>query len=182
MIDFVPKRLFFTKGVGSHKDELQSFELALRNAGIEKCNLVKVSSIFPPGCKVVSRVQGLEALRPGMITYCVMSHLSSNEPRRLIAASVGCAIPADRKAYGYISEHHAFGQKEIVAGDYAEDMAAAMLASTLGIDFDVDAGWDEREEIFKISGKIVKTRNMTQSAFVKSGGFTTVLAAAVFLF
>jgi len=182
MIDFVPKRLFFTKGVGSHKDELQSFELALRNAGIEKCNLVKVSSIFPPGCRVVSRAQGLQALHPGMITYCVMSHLSSNEPRRLIAASVGCAIPADRGAYGYISEHHAFGQKEIVAGDYAEDMAAAMLASTLGIDFDVDAGWDEREEIFKISGKIVKTRNMTQSAFVKSGGFTTVLAAAVFLF
>lgn len=182
MIDFVPKRLFFTKGVGSHKDELQSFELALRDAGIEKCNLVKVSSIFPPGCKVISRAQGLKELRPGMITYCVMSQLSSNEPRRLIAASVGCAIPADRTAYGYISEHHAFGQKEVVAGDYAEDMAAAMLGSTLGIDFDVDAGWDEREEIFKISGKIVKTRNITQSAFVRNGGFTTALAAAVFLF
>jgi len=182
MIDFVPRRLFFTKGVGSHKDELQSFELALRDAGIEKCNLVKVSSIFPPGCKVISKARGLKELRPGMITYCVMSHLSSDEPRRLLVASVGCAIPADKRAYGYISEHHAFGQKEAVAGDYAEDMAAAMLASTLGIDFDVDAGWDEREEIFKISGKIVKTRNITQSAVVKNKGYTTVLAAVVFLF
>ncbi len=57
-----------------------------------------------------------------------------------------------------------------------------MLASTLGIDYDVDTGWDEREKIFKISGEIVKTRNITQSGFVKDKGYTTVLAAAVFLF
>jgi arginine decarboxylase len=179
---FVPKKIFFTKGVGSHKEELHSFELALRSAGIEKCNLVQVSSIFPPGCKVVSRERGLDELRPGNITYCVMSRTSSNEPRRLIAASVGCAIPADTEAYGYISEHHAFGQTVREAGDYAEDLAAAMLASTLGIDFDIDASWDEKEEIFKISGKIVKTRNVTQSAIVKIGGYTSVVAAAVFLF
>ena len=182
MNDFVPKKIFFTKGVGSHKAELHSFELALRNAGIEKCNLVQVSSIFPPGCKVISRERGLKELQPGNITYCVMSRTSSNEPRRLIAASVGCATPADKKAYGYISEHHAFGKTERESGDCAEDLAAEMLASTLGIDFDVDASWDEREEIFKISGKIVKTRNVTQSAIVRNGGYTSVLAAAVFLF
>jgi arginine decarboxylase len=180
--NFVPKKIFFTKGVGSHKAELHSFELALRSAGIEKCNLVQVSSIFPPGCKVVSRERGLKELQPGNITYCVMSRTCSNEPRRLIAASVGCAIPADTNAYGYISEHHAFGQTVREAGDYAEDLAAAMLASTLGIDFDIDASWDEKEEIFKISGKIVKTRNVTQSAIVKNGGYTSVVAAAVFLF
>ncbi len=182
MNSFVPKKIFFTKGVGFHKEELHSFELALRSAGIEKCNLVQVSSIFPPGCKVVSRERGLGELKPGNITYCVMSRTSSNEPRRLIAASVGCAIPADTEAYGYISEHHAFGQTVREAGDYAEDLAAAMLASTLGIDFDIDASWDEKEEIFKISGKIVNTRNVTQSAIAKNGGYTSVLAAAVFLF
>lgn len=179
---YVPKKIFFTKGVGSHKAELHSFELALRDAGIEKCNLVQVSSIFPPGCKVISREQGLKELQPGNITYCVMSRTSSNEPRRLIAASVGCAIPTDKNAYGYISEHHAFGQTQRESGDYAEDLAAAMLASTLGIDFNVDASWDEKEEIFKISGKIVKTRNVTQSTIVRNGGYTSVLAAAVFLF
>lgn len=182
MNDYVPKKMFFTKGVGFHKEELHSFELALRDAGIEKCNLVMVSSIFPPGCKLISRERGLKLLEPGNITYCVMSRNCSNEPRRLIAATVGCAIPADKSAYGYISEHHAFGQTEKEAGDYAEDLAAAMLASTLGIDFDVDASWDEKEEIFKISGKIVKTRNMTQSAIAKNGGYTSVVAAAVFLF
>ena len=178
----VPSQMFFTKGVGTHKEELHSFELALRDAGIEKCNLVQVSSIFPPGCKVISKAQGLRELQAGSITYCVMSRCCSKEPRRLLAASVGLAIPADKKTYGYISEHHAFGKTEKEAGDYAEDLAAAMLASTLGIDFDIDESWDEKKEIFKISGKIVSTRNVTQSTIVKNTWFTTVLAAAVFIF
>jgi len=177
----VPKKIFFTKGVGAHKEELHSFELALRDAGIEKCNLVQVSSIFPPGCKVISRAQGVKELLPGAITYCVMSRCCSCEPRRLIAASIGCAIPADRNTYGYISEHHAFGLTEKQAGDHAEDLAAAMLASTLGIDFNVDESWDEKKEIFKISGKIVGTRNITQSSVLKNRGYTTVIAAAVFI-
>jgi arginine decarboxylase len=179
---YVPKQVFLTKGVGSHKEELHSFELALRDAGIEKCNLVQVSSILPPGCRVISRTQGLKKLKPGGITFCVMSRCASNEPRRLLAASIGCAIPADRGVYGYISENHAFGQTERQAGDYAEDLAAAMLASTLGIDFNVDESWDEKKELFKISGKIVGTRNITQSSIVKNQGYTTVLAAAVFVF
>ena len=112
MLAFVPKKIFFTKGVGTHKDELHSFERALRNAGIEKCNLVQVSSIFPPGCKMIPKSQGLKSLVPGAITYCVMSRCCSNEPKRLLAASVGCAIPADKSSYGYISEHHAFGMTE----------------------------------------------------------------------
>ena len=182
MNDYVPKMIFFTKGVGTHKEELHAFELALRDAGIEKCNLVQVSSIFPPACKVISKERGLKELKPGAITYCVLSRCCSNEPRRLLAASVGCAIPADKKTYGYISEHHSFGQTERQAGDYSEDLAAAMLASTLGIDFDIDESWDEKKEIFKISGKIVSTRNITQSSIVKKHGYTTVLAAAVFVF
>lgn len=182
MRDYVPKKMFFTKGVGNHKEELHSFELALRDAGIEKYNLVKVSSIFPPGCKMISKNQGLKELIPGGITYCIMSRCSSNEPRRLLAASVGCAIPADKSVYGYISEYHAFGQTGKEVGEYAEDMAAAMLASTMGIDFDIDESWDEKREIFKISGKIVRTRDITQSSIVKDGGYTTVLAAAVFVF
>ncbi|OGP13888.1 MAG: arginine decarboxylase, pyruvoyl-dependent [Deltaproteobacteria bacterium GWA2_54_12] len=177
---FVPKRVFFTKGVGVHKEELTSFELALRDAGIEKFNLVQVSSIFPPAAKIVTKSVGLKKLSPGQIVFCVMSRLASNEPRRLLAASVGCAIPTDRKLYGYLSEHHSYGESDTVAGDYAEDLAAAMLASTLGIDLDENLGWDEKKEIYRISDKIVKTSNITQSAIVKSDGkFTTVVAAAV---
>jgi len=177
----VPRRLFFTKGVGAHKEELRSFELALRDAGIEKCNLVQVSSILPPRCKIISRTQGLKELTPGGITFCVLAKCSTNEPRRLIAASIGCAIPSDRNQHGYLSEHHAYGQTEKEAGDYAEDLAAAMLASTLGIEFHEDKSWDERKEIYRISDKIVRSSNVTQSSIVKSG-WSTVVAAAVFLF
>ena len=179
----VPKKMFFTKGVGAHKAELRSFELALRDAGIEKCNLVHVSSILPPECKVISRNEGLKELYPGMITYAVMSRCYGNEPHRLIAASIGCAVPADRQAYGYLSEHHAFGQNEKVAGDLAEDLAVEMLASTLGLEFDEDKSWDENKEIYHLSDKIVRTSNTTQSAVVgPDGNYCTVVTAAVFLF
>jgi arginine decarboxylase len=167
--------------VGTHKEELRSFELALRDAGIEKANLVHVSSILPPRCKIISRTQGLKELIPGGITFCVLARCSTNEPRRLIVASIGCAIPSDRNQYGYLSEHHAYGQTEKEAGDYAEDLAAAMLASTLGIEFDEDKSWDERKEIYRISDKIVRSSNVTQSNIVKTG-WSTVVAAAVFLF
>ena len=180
-MQLVPKKLFFTKGVGRQKEELRSFELALRSAGIEKCNLVQVSSIFPPKCKIISRNQGLAELVPGQITYCVLARSSSNEFSRLIAASIGCALPNDKNLYGYLSEHHSYGQTEKVAGEYAEDLAAAMLASTLGIEFDEDKCWDEKKDVYRISGKIVRTTNTTQSAIVKKE-YTTVLAAAVFIF
>ncbi len=179
----VPKKMFFTKGVGTHKAELRSFEFALRDAGIEKCNLVHVSSILPPECKMISRNEGLKELVPGMITFTVISRCSSNEPHRLIAASVGCAVPADPHAYGYLSEHHAFGQSEKVAGDLAEDLAVEMLASTLGLEFDEDKSWDENKEIYRLSDKIVRTTNVTQSTVIgPEGNYSTVIAAAVFLF
>lgn len=179
----VPKKLFLTKGVGQHSTELRSFELALRDAGIEKCNLVSVSSILPPECKIISKNEGLKELVPGMLTFVVMARCSSNEPHRLIAASIGCAKPADPSAYGYLSEHHAYGETEKIAGDFSEELAVSMLASTLGIEFDEDKAWDEKKEEFRISDKIVRTTNSTQSAVVNPGGdYTTALAAAAFIF
>jgi len=141
----VPKKVFFTKGVGVRKEKLTSFEMALRDAGIAHFNLVTVSSIFPPNCKKVGKDEGLKDLNPGEVVFCVMSRNETNEPNRLMAASVGCAIPTDRKLYGYLSEHHAYGQTDAAAGDYAEDLAAAMLASTLGIELDENLGWDEKK-------------------------------------
>lgn len=178
----VPRMLFLTKGVGKHKEQLSSFELALRNAGIANFNLVRVSSIFPPGCKMLPRSRGLKHLTDGQVVFTVMSSTSTNEPNRLVSASVGIAIPNDRSKYGYLAEHKAFGQTFKKAGDYAEDLAATMLATTLGIDFDVDKSWDERKEIWKISGGIVRTTNVTQSAQGdKFGLWTSVVAAALFV-
>lgn len=178
----VPQKVFFTKGVGRHKDYLQSFELALRDAGIETQNLVTVSSIFPPGCKKISKEEGVKYMKPGSVRFCVMSRNATNEPNRLIAASVGLAIPKDNQQYGYLSEHHSFGDTEEKAGDYAEDLAATMLATTLGIEFDSSKDWDEREKQYKASGKFITTSNVTQSAQGnKDGLWTTVVAAAMFV-
>ena len=178
----VPKKVFFTKGVGVHKEKLASFEMALRVAGLAHCNLVLVSSIYPPGCKIISKEEGLKLLLPGEIVFAVYDRESNNEPNRLVAASVGLAIPTDSSLHGYLSEHHSFGETDEKAGEYAEDLAASMLATTLGIEFNSELDWDEREQIFKMSGKIVRTTNITQSAVGnKDGLWTTVFAAAVFI-
>lgn len=181
-MNLVPSKIFFTKGVGYHKEYLASFEEALRSAGIAQYNLVHVSSIFPPNCKRVSREIGLTHLKPGEVVFCVMARNATNEPNRLIASSIGCALPADPNQYGYLSEHHSYGETEEKAGEYAEDLAASMLATTLGIEFNPDTAWDEREQIYKMGGKITKTINTTQSAIGnKDGLWTTVISAAVLI-
>jgi len=178
----IGQKIFFTKGVGVHKEYLASFEAALRDAGIAQFNLVTVSSIYPPACKKVTREDGLKYLKPGQIVYVVMARTATSEPSRLIAASIGCAIPADPGQYGYLSEHHSFGETDSRAGEYAEDLAASMLATTLGIEFDPELAWDEREQLYKMSGKIIRSTNITQSAIGnKDGMWTTVLSVAVFV-
>jgi arginine decarboxylase len=179
----VPKQMFLTKGVGKHKERLTSFELALRDAGIAAQNLVRVSSIFPPNCKLLSRREGLKFLHPGEVVFAVVAETSTHEPHRLIASSIGVAIPTDRNTYGYLSEHHSYGMAEDQAGDYAEELAAEMLATTLDVDFDPDKSWDEKKQIYRLSNKIVRTANITQSAVGdKRGLWTTVISAAILIF
>ena len=182
MLDLIAKKLFLTKGKGIHEDRLTSFEFALRDAGIAGTNLVLISSIFPPHAKLISRTAGLRQIKPGQILFTIYSKNQTNEPHRMCYASVGIARPKDPKRYGYLSEYESFGQNETQAGDYAEDIAAQMLASSLGIQFDVDKAWNEKRQQWSISGEIYKTQNMTQSTRVdKDGKWTTVFAAAVLL-
>ena len=179
---YVTQEIFLTKGVGKHKEKLTSFEMALRHASIAHLNLVRVSSIFPPKCRLISREKGLQEVHPGQVVHCVLSENATCEPHRLIGASVGIAIPRDSRNYGYISEHHSYGQKGPVVGDYAEDLAASMLATILGVHFDPDASWDERKEVWKIDGKIIRSTNTHQTAMGdKNGLWTTVITAAIFI-
>jgi arginine decarboxylase len=182
-MELIPKKVFFTKGVGVHKDRLASFEDALRNAGIQKQNLVHVSSILPPGIETISKTEGVKLLRPGEVTFCVMAQNDTNEPNRLISAAIGVAVPKERDAYGYLSEHKAFGETGRVSGEYAEDLAATMLATTLGIPFDPEEAWDKRKQVYHASDHVFKTRHICQSAEGHKSGllWTTVVATAVFI-
>jgi len=182
VLDLVAKKLFLTRGKGVHQDKLTSFEYALRDAGIQGTNLVLISSIFPPGAKLISKAEGLKLVRPGSVQFVIYAKQQSNEPHRLMAASVGVARPTDKNKYGYLSEYESFGETEKEAGDYAEDIAAQMLASSLGIKFDIDKSWDEKRQQWKISGEIYKTQNITQSAVGDPlGRWTTVFAAAALI-
>ncbi len=182
MKNFVPKQMFFVKGSGVHKDKLASFEAALRAAGIEKCNLVYVSSIFPPKCKIISSKEGLALLKPGQIVFCVMARNETNEPNRLTSAAIGLAVSNNSLRYGYLSEHHTFGETARVSGKYAEDLAATMLATTLGISFDPELAWNERKKHYKASEHKFISRNICQSAEGdKNGLWTTVISSAVFV-
>ena len=182
MLDLVAKKLFLTKGVGVADDKLTSFEFALRNAGIAGTNIVLISSIFPPKAKLVSRKDGLKLIKPGQVLFTIYSRNQTNEPHRLVSASVGVAQPKDDSKYGYLSEYESFGKDERKTGDYAEDIAAQMLASSLGIPFDIDKSWDEKRQQWTISGQIYKTKNITQTARGdKNGKWTTVFAAAVLI-
>lgn len=179
---FVPKEMFFTKGAGKHRQNLQSFEEALRDAGIAQFNLVRVSSIYPPKCKIVTREKGLKQLSPGQILFVVLAETRTNEPNRLACAGIGLAIPADKSTHGYISEHHGFGMTQKACADYVEDMAASMLATTKGIDLDPDTAYNQRKDLYRAQGLVIRTRAIVQTVEGdKNGLWTTALSAAVLI-
>ena len=176
----VPRQIFFTTGVGIHEEKLASFEMALRDARIAPYNLVRISSILPPHCEFVEREDGVERLQAGEIVFCVLSKASSNEPGSKLGASVGVAVPKDRSMYGYISEHHGFGQSCDELGEYAEDLAAQMLATALGASFDPKVPWDGQRENGRLSGHEVESRSYAMVSEVPDQGpWATVIAAAV---
>jgi arginine decarboxylase len=182
MTNLVPKRMFLTKGVGRSIYQLKSFEDALRQAGVAQQNLVSVSSILPPKCKVIYREDGLKHLKPGAITFCVLARCDTNEHGRLIASSIGIAVPRDRNNWGYLSEVHSHGMNKREAEDMSEDLAAGMLGTTLGLEVDPNKAWSEKEQAYKASGLFIKTSNITQVAKGRKGMWTTTVALAVFLF
>lgn len=182
MVNLVPTKVFLTKGVGRHKYKLKSFEDALRDAGVAQQNLVQVSSILPPRCKAISRESGLKRLTPGEICYCVMARADTDEHGRLVGASVGIALPKDRNNWGYLSEVHGYGMNEQEAADLSEDLAAGMLGTTLGLEVDPNKAWSEKEQVYRSSGLIIRTSNITQTARGMRDLWTTTVAIAMFLF
>ena len=180
--NWIPKNIFLTKGTGVHKEKLASFELALRDAGIASYNLISVSSILPPNCEIIDKNTGNEMLHPGQVVPVVLARSESNIPSTLVSSGVGIAIPKDRNDYGYLSEHHTTDMDANQMEDYVEDLAAEMLATTYGLEFDPDASWDEKRELWNIDDRIVKTKSIVEiSETDSSGKWTTVVCAAVLI-
>ncbi len=182
METILPRQVFLTRGKGQHAQKLVSFELALREAGISPFNLVRVSSIFPPHCRLISRAEGLKKLKPGQVVFLVMSENATDEAHRLISASIGLAIPQDAEQYGYLAEHEGFGESEKEAGAQAEELAAEMLATKLGEVYSRHNFKRGRENYYRINQHLtVRTRSISQVAAGAKGLWTTAVAAAVFV-
>ena len=180
--NWIPKNIFLTKGMGVHKEKLASFELALRLAGIASYNLISVSSILPPNCEIINRDAGKNMLHPGQVVPVVLARSESNKPNTLVSSGVGIAIPKNRNDYGYLSEHHTTGMNKNQMEDYVEDLAAEMLATTYGLEFDPDASWDEKRELWNIDDRIVETKSIVEISDTDSSGkWTTVVCAAVLI-
>ena len=179
--ELVPKNIFLTKGIGVSREKLTSFELALRDAGIASLNLIEVSSILPPNCSFVDKDEGSKSLYPGQIVPVVLARSDSNKIGDLVSSGVGVAVPRDKSDYGYLSEHHCIGMDNLQMEEYVEDLAAEMLATTYGLEFDPDASWDEKRELWSIDNRIVKTKSIIQTGHVKENRWTTTVAAAVLI-
>ncbi len=108
MLGELPKRFFLTSGWGEASTELNAFDAALIKAGIGDTNLVKMSSILPPGAE---QVEGFE-FRKGSLVPLAFGTIASSRPGTLISAAVAVGIPEDPRAAGLIMECEAEGPSE----------------------------------------------------------------------
>lgn len=174
-------KLFLTEGVGYHREKLISFEMALRDARIAQFNLVRVSSIYPPGAQFISLEEGVDRLTPGEIVHCVLSENATNQADHLIAASVGVALPPDANTHGFLAEHHSFDEEHTEAARHAESMAATMLSTLMNWPGAEDPCYDADHGVWIVGDSVVRSTSVVQATRGKDGLWTSVVAAAVFV-
>jgi arginine decarboxylase len=180
----IPRRYFLTTGTGVHEKDMRSFEEALREAGIEACNLVKISSVIPPGCKRISREEGLQAISPGMITFAVQAESSTNEPGQIIAAGIGIAQPKDDTLFGYLTEvEEAVGREADDVQEDVEEMAIENLITFWGSKTDAEELMRKGKKHYEFQGRKVEVDSVVATAKGHEERlWTTVIVCAVFLF
>ena len=162
----IPKKLFLTKGKGFHKNKLQSFEIALRDAEIHQCNLVKVSSIIPPKCEIIARKEGLKSIKPGMVTYCVLSVCETKSFDEKIAAGIGLAYSDKKNVFGYIAEGMKHGKETTDLSKHVQKIATDMLKTVTND---------------KVTNDVLHHKNVVQTCKGQKNKWATAVAAAVFL-
>lgn len=117
-----PTHFFLCSGVSEGYTVLNAFDQALLRAGVGNTNIIKMSSILPPGTVRTEPVP----LVPGAFVPMAYATIQSSTPQEMIAASVAVAIPADPSLPGVIMEYSARGQAEDV-----EKIARSMARKAL---------------------------------------------------
>jgi len=180
----VPKMFFLTKGVGVHEKDLRAFEEALRDAGINTCNLIKTSSIIPRGCKRVTREEGMKYIQPGQITFAVLAQSQTNEPGQQVVAGIGMAQPKDPSLYGYLTElEEMTGLAEEEVEQDVIEMAIENLVTEWNPKFEGEKVYRKGKKNYKLEGNDVMVDSIVQSGKgAKGNKYTVALVAAVFIY
>ncbi len=122
MIFKTPTKYFLVSGAADGYTPLNAFDGALLQAGIGNTNLVKMSSIVPPHCKLVAPI----ALPLGALVPAAYASITSDVPGEMISAGVAVALPEDENKNGLIMEYSAKGERhkieEIVRNMAVEGM------------------------------------------------------------
>jgi arginine decarboxylase len=107
MIFKIPTQYFLVSGASDGYTPLNAFDGALLQAGIGNTNIVRMSSIVPPHCQLISPV----ALPPGAIVPAAYACITSDIPGEIISAGVAVALPEDENQNGLIMEYSAKGER-----------------------------------------------------------------------
>ncbi len=107
---FMPKRYFLVAGSGDASDGLVAFDRALLNAGVGDVNLIKLSSIVPPGSQ---RIEPTPLAR-GSFVGVAFAWLTSSQPGERIASAVAIAHPANPVRASLVMEHSSVASREEV--------------------------------------------------------------------
>jgi arginine decarboxylase len=179
----IPTRFFFVKGVGTHEKDMRAFEEALRDAGVHMCNLVKISSVIPPGCKRISTEEGKRRLRPGSVIHAVIAESQTNEPGQLVGAAIGMAQPKGRERFGYLTEvESAIGREAEDLQQDVEEMALENLVTEMGFKFDGDKIMRRGKKNYDIRGNKIAVDSIVETARGEEGNkYTVVFVAAIML-
>jgi len=180
----IPNKFFFTRGKGVHQKELRAFEIALQDAGVHTGNFVKISSIIPPGCKLISREEGVKLLKPGQIAFSVMAQSQTNEPGQIVTAGIGMAQPKDETMYGFLAEaEEVIGRTEDDVEEDVIEMAIENLVAQWNPKFDGESVFRKGKKHYEIDGREINVDSVVQSAKgAEENQFTVVLALAVFIY
>jgi pyruvoyl-dependent arginine decarboxylase len=103
-LSWVPTRVFFVSGVGTHAMERVALQHAMREAGVADGNLLKVSSVIAPGCRIIPADEGRRLLRPGNMVYAVIATAQTDEPHQRVTTALAWAKPEKPGVPGYIAE------------------------------------------------------------------------------
>lgn len=101
----VPCKFTLVVGHGEGSTPLNAFDAALIDAGIGNLNLIRMSSILPPGAGFFPELR----IPPGTLAPTAYGYLTSSRPGEVIAAAIGVGLSSD--TYGVIMEYEGFCTK-----------------------------------------------------------------------